>query len=1103
MKRLLLFSCFFWIMCSTFSSYAQSNTVTSEGQRLGVVYPFENTTASNLAPEKKKLLKATRTVPNFGEKKALKAINNNALPMGIDPVLQTPTFTPPLPPILPKFNIEGINQDEADGVAPPDVNGDVSPDYYFQAVNASFYQIFDRHTGDAITGVTPASSFWAGLGFTGDGDPIVLYDQEADRWVFLEFSVAFQSTLALAISSTNDPTGAWTAYEFQTIEFPDYPKLGQWQDSYFLTSNEGGQNAVPVYFLEREALLNGEATFGVQTMLEITKFQAPDAFQVAAPIDWDGSTLPDATTGPMAIRMYDDSWGTEGVDRLEIWEFSIDWDNPSNSGVASTYQIPTSPFESTVCSGSIFQCLEQPSGDLISALQHVIMNRPTYRKFTDHESIVCAHTVDVDGNDKAGVRWYELRRTATEDWHVYQEGTIAPDNDHRFMPTIAIDVSGNIALAYAVTGEETELSLRYTARRNGDALGQMTYDEYEVATGLSTNLGERWGDYFNLSVDPVAQNEFWLTGEYMRNNNIWGTKITAFAIHRDSIDIGPLALVAPESDTLLSSSESLTASFRNFGLTTQNNFWVGYELEDGTFNIDTINYTLAPDGLYMHTFAETVDLSVVGDHHIKLFSGLINDAVPLNDTTRQIVSHLPRFDVKVGNTSSVIALTCDSMVNIDLAIQNNGLTILTSAIIDVSVNGGAITQIPWTGNLEYLASDNVSIPVSGLIGGDNDITINVHSPNGVMDEIPNNNSRTFTTDYLENSDVVTFLLTTDNYPYEVSWELATTSGNIIYESEPYSGFQSITDEQSWCLDLDSCYVFTIYDSYGDGLSTPSGSYTITNSNGIILASIINVNFGSVEQNQFCTEFDCTVAGTASSSPESTGGANDGSIIITTSNGIAPFMYSINGGGSFQSSALFNNLTGGIYDVIIRDAAGCETEFQVEVLTCTMQTMIDVVNESVSNANDGSITITASMGDAPYEYSIDGGDTFSSNNEFTNLTGGIYEVVVKDANDCTYTENVEVSTTVGTSNHNYGFNVTIAPNPTDGLIDISVNGIQDISMLELLIFDNTGSRVHKGRLAKYNDYLRGKVSLRHLPDGVYFIQFQHPSLSKNMAKIIKQ
>src|SRR5690606_29505798 len=121
-------------------------------------------------------------------------------------------------------------------------------------------------------------------------------------------------------------------------------------------------------------------------------------------------------------------------------------------------------------------------------------------------------------------------------WTLHQEGTYSPDNINRWMPGISQDMNGNIAVAYSMTNSTTFASLGLTGRSSTDALGQMTLSEYTIVSGSSSQSGERWGDYFCMSLDPVDHKTFWFTGEYMKTGGNWGTRVFAFRFSQDTLD---------------------------------------------------------------------------------------------------------------------------------------------------------------------------------------------------------------------------------------------------------------------------------------------------------------------------------------------------------------------------------------------------------------------------------------------------------------------------------------------------------------------------------------------------------------------------------------
>ena len=143
------------------------------------------------------------------------------------------------------------------------------------------------------------------------------------------------------------------------------------------------------------------------------------------------------------------------------------------------------------------------------------MHRLTYRNFGDHEPLLMNHTVDA-GSGRAGIRWYEVRDPGGAP-AIYQQGTYAPnDSASRWMGSLAMDHTGNIALGYSVSSSSIYPSIRYAGRLVDDPPGEMTQgeDSIVVGAGSQTDPAARWGDYSSMNLDPVDDCTFWYTQEY-------------------------------------------------------------------------------------------------------------------------------------------------------------------------------------------------------------------------------------------------------------------------------------------------------------------------------------------------------------------------------------------------------------------------------------------------------------------------------------------------------------------------------------------------------------------------------------------------------------
>jgi hypothetical protein len=415
----------------------------------------------------------------------------------------------------------------APNAAPPDTNGAVGATQYVQWVNESF-AVFDKATGARISGPVAGNTLWAGFGggcqTNNDGDPIVQYDKAAGRWIMTQFSVSTTPYLqCVAVSTTSDATGSYNRYSFSygNTQFPDYPKLGVWPDGYYIAYNifNNGQTfaGTKACALDRTSMLAGTAASQVC-------FQLSTSYGGLLPSDLDGTTAP-----PAGAPNYFMNFGSNS---LNLWKFHVDFSTPANSTFTGPTNIPVASF-TTACSGG-GTCIPQPStNQKLDSLGDRLMYRLAYRNIGGHESLVVNHSVLV-GNRHNGinsVRWYEIRNPGGTPT-VYQQGTLGTsDSLHRWMGSIAMDKTGDIALGYSASSGSVKPSIRYTGRLPTDALGTMQTENLVKAGGGSqlANLS-RWGDYSAMTVDPVDDCTFWYTSEYLKANGTfnWSTWITSF-----------------------------------------------------------------------------------------------------------------------------------------------------------------------------------------------------------------------------------------------------------------------------------------------------------------------------------------------------------------------------------------------------------------------------------------------------------------------------------------------------------------------------------------------------------------------------------------------
>ena len=404
-----------------------------------------------------------------------------------------------------------------------------------------------------MLGPLPGNVFWDGLGDTcetsNDGDPIVMYDQLAQRWFVSQFAFPnFPSPpyiQCVAVSATSDPTGAYNQYQFNLPDtyLNDYPKFGIWPDGYYMTFNGfdvfgGGFQGGAIAF-DRTAMLAGEPA----TMIEFNTGTEGGVL----PSDMDGThssasghseLLPDLRNTALAPRHVGSST------RIST--------TPATARSRSSSDLPVDDFVTPVCGSFRDQCVPQlDSPELLETLSHATMFRLAYRNFGDHSRWSRTTRSAWPRRRRRQHRRRPLVRApdsggaagnggATNPWASISRATFAPDSNWRWMGSIAQDTNGNIALGYSISSAEMFPSIAIAGRLASDPVDQLgTESIFLEGGGSQSDTLSRWGDYSSMTVDPVDDCTFWYTQEYCQADCTfdWNTRVASFKF--PSCTIGP------------------------------------------------------------------------------------------------------------------------------------------------------------------------------------------------------------------------------------------------------------------------------------------------------------------------------------------------------------------------------------------------------------------------------------------------------------------------------------------------------------------------------------------------------------------------------------
>jgi hypothetical protein len=459
----------------------------------------------------------------------------NSNPGGIDPLVERNNASVSAY-AQPKAGSTGVGVDPNNRVAPPDTTGDLGPNHYVQWVNLR-YAVYDvlRDASGQISSFALRAGFpkngntiWQGFGgrceSDNDGDPIVQYDQLADRWVLTQFAVsATPYTQCVAVSTSGDPTGTYNRYSYSFgRDFNDFPKMGVWSDGYYITYNmfRNGRSYVGtnVCAFERDKMIAGTAA---RQICVLTTGGAS-----IEPADLEGTTLPPAGSANPMLSISSTA--------LNSWRYKVNW-TAGTATLTGPTAVPGVAAFSRACGGGT--CIPQTgTTQQLDSLGDRLNYRLSYRNFVDHEAMVINHPVATGG--VSAIRWYELRNAVGQTLGgavptVFQQGTYSPTSAYRWMGSAALDKTGGIAIGYNISSSSTRPSIRYAARGPLDPLGALGNENFVFdGTGSQLTTLARWGDYSTISVDPNDGCTMVFTTEYIPSNGTfnWATYIYSFKL---------------------------------------------------------------------------------------------------------------------------------------------------------------------------------------------------------------------------------------------------------------------------------------------------------------------------------------------------------------------------------------------------------------------------------------------------------------------------------------------------------------------------------------------------------------------------------------------
>ncbi|MEN9699028.1 MAG: hypothetical protein RLZZ301_226 [Bacteroidota bacterium] len=953
----------------------------------------ESTFYGNVSPGVAKLVPAEESVPKNGQTKIVPNFKGRELvinPQGNhhnpDWVWQQHSTTEKTSSASVLWQMTGLGA----GISPPDPTGEADSTVYIQSTNGNsggIYKIFNKATGAAISGslnmVSLSSPSVAGL-----GDPIVLYYKPAKRWFLTQFSSS-GNKLLIYVSQTSNPQGAYYFYQFTCPSFPDYPKYSfcQSSDAFLASTNEGG--APRVYAMKLSALLSGTTSpfIGVATGYALNGF----GFQTITPVDLEGD-LP-APTGqkPLFVRHRDDEVHSNGSpdsptnDWIEIWEMTINWTN-NTATVAKIQDVAIAEIDSDLCGLTSFSCMGQPGTTVkLDPLREAVMFKAPMRVFSDHQAMVLCLTTDVNGNNRGGVRWLELRRPtgSTGTWTLYQEGTYAPGTTlNRWMANINIDKYGNILLAYSTSGTTAPdyPSIQMTGRKPCDPLGTMTVPETMIKAGTTARTANtRWGDYHHMCIDDFDGLTFYYTGVVTTTGGQITTNLAALRMNPDVNDAAIINAFTTQANGCGSSTQ-IAVVIENRGTAGVSTGSFNWQI--GTGSATTVNYTSSQ--LTAVGSLDTILVSIsglqTGSNSLTFTHTGVNGITPDDNTCNDVFT----MTLSITGSSSISVNPVTQQAS--CTSQDGSITLNTtgaSGNVSYSLNNGPSQSSNVFNNLAagtytYVVTDASGCTASGSVSVAASATVTASISQ--TSNITCAGNQTATLVVTPNGGTAPYAFMINNGADQPSNTFANLGAGV--------------------------YTITVLDA--NGCST-SIQYTITQPTAITV-------------NAIPTTISCN-------------GLSNGSITATATGGTPAYTYSLNG-GTPSTSPIFSNLAAGNYTITATDANGCQQAFTTTIIEPSAVTLTGTA--TVSNGNDGTISLTAAGGNSPYTYSIDGVNYYSGS-LFANLGIATYTCYVKDNNGCITSIEVTVNSSSLTE---LSFElVELVPNPNNGVFEIHVSGVQ--------------------------------------------------------------
>jgi hypothetical protein len=512
-------------------------------------------------------------------------------------------------PTLSGTEFGALNYDPNQGATPPDTIVAAGPNYVVEAVNQTLLFASKANLPNSISGTTQSFlDFFPGMTHSTFGlsdlisDPSVNYDAATGKWVISVLDIDlqnFKGYLNVAVSSTSDPTGAWTKFQLDLTDghgplipgnagsalWGDFERFGSSANAYVWTVN---------MFSFSAGGIDQNSLYDHVQVIALDKSNLANVHTIDLP-SWDAGSGTITNENLLPVRM-------EGATAADGMWFAEETNYGTTSGQASSLRLvhtanvlTATPADFVNFTGNVplyhFTPVLDPSGgnhawnngdtntnaaqkgtaDLMDT-NDTRIDSAAWRVVNGQQHLVLTQTVGSDADlGVAKARWYDFNTTGATDTTVpvplTNSGEINPGTGvFTYFPAADIDPAGDIGMTYVESSANEYFSMYATGKQLAEPameVGVLIAGGNGAYTGPDASP-HRAGDYSGSAVDVNAAgaqvNSFWSANEYA-NNGVWGTALLTFTVAAPSASPGAFVSGSTPNGTVAGPVSSVVFAF--------------------------------------------------------------------------------------------------------------------------------------------------------------------------------------------------------------------------------------------------------------------------------------------------------------------------------------------------------------------------------------------------------------------------------------------------------------------------------------------------------------------------------------------------------------